>query len=341
VELQLNNGHVFVTRRIPPAGIDLLAERVSVTVNELDLPLGHSDLQDRAAANDGMLTLLTDPIDRGVLERGSTLKVVANVAVGYDNIDVAAATDLGIAVTNTPGVLTDTTADFAWALLMASARRVVEGDAYMRSGKYTGWGIQLLLGQDIHHATLGIVGMGRIGQGVARRASGFDMKVVYYDEYRLASEREAELAVEYVPLDHLFSVSDFVTIHTPLTPDTRHLVNFDRLTTMKSTAILVNTSRGPVVNEADLARALREGVIAGAALDVFENEPEANPDLLGLPNIILAPHIASASVATRTRMATMAAENCLALLSGATPPNLVNPEVMNSNAFTHRMQLWI
>jgi len=332
---------VFVTRQIPKAGVDLLEETVSVTVNDDDAPLGQDDLVVRAGQFDGLLTLLTDRIDRDVLAAaGPALKVIANVAVGYDNIDIPAATEAGIAVTNTPGVLTDTTADFAWTLLMGIARRVVEADAYLRGGKYTGWGIQLMLGQDVHHATLGIVGMGRIGQGMAQRASGFDMRVLYHDEYRLAPDRERVLNATFVDMDTLFRESDFVTLHTPLTDQTRHLVNRERLRTMKPTACLVNTSRGPVVNERDLAEALREGTIAGAALDVFENEPEVNSALLPLPNVIITPHIASASVATRTRMATMAAENCLCVIGGKTPPNIVNPEVLSSNRFRDRMESW-
>jgi glyoxylate reductase len=334
--LNASKSKVYLTRLIPRPGIEILEAGCRLEINEADGQLGHEDLCAKAAAFDGLLTLLTDPIDRAVLEAGQTLRVVANVAVGFDNIDVGSATELGIVVTNTPGVLTETTADFAWALLMAIARRVVEGDGYLRAGRYHGWGIQLLLGSDIYGATLGIVGMGRIGQAVARRASGFNMRVVYFDEYRLSAEQEAELGVTYADRDLIFSQSDFVSIHTPLTPETRHLISWDRIQTMKPTACLVNTSRGPVVNEAELARALREGKLAGAALDVFEQEPAVHPDLLNAPNVILTPHIASASVATRTRMATMAAENCLAALNGQTPPNIVNPDVLQTDAFQRR-----
>jgi len=338
--LNLGQGKVFVTRLIPRAGIDLLRQRLQVTVNEADIPLTADELRERASGFDALVTLLTDRIDAATLDAGHALKAVANVAVGYDNIDVPEATARGIVVTNTPGVLTDTTADFAWALLMAIARRVVEGDAFMRSGKYTGWGIQMLLGQDVHQATLGIVGMGRIGQGMARRATGFDMQVLYYDELRQPEERERELRATYVDLDTLFAQSDFVSLHTPLTAETHHLVNWDRIQIMKPTACLINTSRGPVINEQDLGRALREGRLAGAALDVFEEEPRAHPDLIQLSNAILTPHIASASVTTRTRMATMAAENCLAVLQGSTPPNAVNPEALQSPSFRSRMETW-
>lgn len=310
-------------------------------MNEDDAPLSANELRAKGAEVDGLVSLLTDRIDQDVLSGAKYLKVVSNVAVGFDNIDVEAATRLGIVVTNTPGVLTDTTADFAWTLLMGIARRLVESDSYLRAGRYKGWGIQLLLGQDVHHATLGVVGMGRIGQGMARRAVGFEMTVLYYDAYRLSPEREEELNVRYVDLDTLFRESDFVSIHTPLTDETRHFVNRARLETMKPTACLVNTSRGPVVDEAELAQALKDGVIAGAALDVFENEPDVYPELLKLDNVILTPHIASASVATRTRMATMAAENCLAVLGGQTPQNPVNPDVLKSEMFAQRMNSWV
>ncbi len=308
-------------------------------MNDGDEPLSAERLQEEARRSDAVLTLLTDGVDADLLRSGDRLKCICNVAVGFDNIDVPAATAAGIAVTNTPGVLTDTTADFAFALLMAIARRVVEGDRYARAGRYTGWGIQLLLGADITGATLGIVGMGRIGQGMAKRAAGFDMTILYSDEVRQPPERERELNARYVDLDELFAVSDFVSLHTPLTPETRHLVSWERLNTMKPTACIINTSRGPVINEPELARALREGRIAGAALDVFENEPAIYSDLLDLENVILTPHIASASVATRTRMATMAAENCLALLAGERPPNILNPEVLESPQFRRRFEL--
>jgi len=327
-----------VSRLIPQPGIDLLKSYADVEVNEADVPLTAEELQRQAASSDGLVTLLTDRIDGAVLGSGERLRIVANVAVGYDNIDVQAATEQGIVVTNTPGVLTDTTADFAWALLMSIGRRIVEGDRYLRQGRYTGWGIQLLLGGDIHGATLGIVGMGRIGQGMAERAKGFNMRVLYYDEYRPPAEREAELGVTFVDLDTLLSESDFVTIHTPLTPETHHLIDAAALDRMKSTAYLINTSRGPCVDEAALAQGLRDGVIAGAALDVFEAEPEVQPELLDLENVILTPHIASASVATRTRMATMAAENCIESLEGRRPPNIVNPEVLDTEAFRQRSQ---
>jgi glyoxylate reductase len=318
---------VYVTRVIPQPGIDILREQLEVEVNEGDEPLTSDQLRGRAASHPALVTLLTDRIDRSVLEAGrGNLRIVANVAVGYDNIDVAAASKLGILVSNTPGVLTDTTADFAWTLLMAAARRVNEAERFLRAGKFHGWGIMMMLGQDIHHKTLGLVGFGRIGQGMARRATGFGMRILYFDPVTQADDVAAEVGAEQVNLDLLLRESDFISLHTPLTPDTHHLIGAKELRSMKPSAILINTSRGPVVDEAALAEALREGVIAGAGLDVYEREPDVEPGLLALENVVLAPHIASASVATRTRMATIAAENVIAVLRGGDPPTLVNPE---------------
>jgi len=245
-------------------------------------------------------------------------------------VDVAAATRRGILVTNTPDVLTDTTADFAWALLMATARRVLEGDRYVRDGRWTQWDFNLLLGADVHGKTLGVVGFGRIGRAIARRALGFDMRVLYQDAVRADPATETELKATRVDLPTLLRESDFVTLHTPLLPETRHLINAERLRKMKRTAYLVNAARGPVVDEAALARGLKEGWIAGAGLDVFEDEPRVHPDLLGLDNVVLAPHIASASHETRLKMATLAVENCLAALEGTMPPTPVNPEVLSA-----------
>lgn len=316
---------VFVTRVIPQPGIDLLRQHAEVEVNESDVPLTHEQLLGCAASHDALVTLLTDSIDRAVLERGrGRLKIVANVAVGYDNIDVEAATENSIMVSNTPGVLTDTTADFAWALLMGIARRTAEGMAFLRAGKFKGWGILMLLGEDVHGRTLGLVGLGRIGQAVARRARGFDMRILYYDPAVDPSQVPPELGARPVDLATVLRESDFVSIHTPLLPETRHLIGSEQLAMMKPTAYLINTSRGPVVDEAALADALKAGTIRGAALDVFENEPEVHPGLLALDNVLLTPHIASASTATRNRMATMAAENVIAALDGKRPPTAVN-----------------
>jgi glyoxylate reductase len=322
--------NVYVTRVIPQPGIDLLRQHLTVEVNESDRPLSHDELCTKAAEYDALVTLLTDRIDQAVLEAGKGhLKIVANVAVGYDNIDVAAATELGIMVSNTPGVLTETTADFAWTLLMAIARRVVEGDRLLRAGKFQGWGIMMLLGADIHGKTLGIVGFGRIGQAMAKRATGFNMKILYYDPITQADDVAASLGAQKVDFDTLLRQSDFVTLHTPLTEETRHLMSRPQFDKMKSSAYLINTARGPIVDEEALADALVEGEIRGAALDVFEDEPRANPRLIPLDNVVLTPHIASASVETRTKMATTAAENVIAAVQDKRPRTLVNPEVLS------------
>jgi glyoxylate reductase len=321
--------NVYVTRVIPQPGIDLLRQHMTVEVNESDRPLSHEELCTKAAEYNALVTLLTDKIDLAVLEAGKgRLKIVANVAVGYDNIDVAAATELGIMVSNTPGVLTETTADFAWTLLMAIARRVVEGDKFFRAGNFQGWGIMMLLGSDVHGKTLGIVGFGRIGQAMAKRATGFDMTILYYDPITQADDVAAGLGAHKVDFDTLLRQSDFVTMHTPLTEETRHLMSGPQFDRMKSSAYLINTARGPIVDEAALADALVEGKIRGAALDVFEDEPRANPRLIPLDNVILTPHIASASVETRTKMAATAAENVIAAVEGKRPPTVVNPEVL-------------
>ena len=275
---------------------------------------------------EGLLALLTDKIDAGLMKAAPKLKVISNVAVGYDNIDIPEATRRGIVVGNTPGVLTETTADFAFALLMAAARRVVEADGFTRKGLWKTWGPMVMLGQDIHHATLGIVGLGRIGVEIAKRAKGFDMEVLYYDPLR-RSEVERELGVEYIPeLLTLLSRSDFISLHLPLCPESHHLIGAAEFAAMKSSAILVNTSRGPIVDQKALYQALKSHQIFAAAIDVTEIEPISPEDpLLTLDNIIIAPHIASASFATRTSMATMAAANLIAGLHGQIPPNCVNP----------------
>jgi len=318
---------VLVTRRIPQPGLDMLYEHCEVELNEEERVLTKEEIVERIKDKDGMLCLLTDEIDDEILGAAPNLRGVANYAVGFNNIDVAAATKRKIPVTNTPGVLTETTADFAWALLMAAARRVVESDRFTREGKYTGWGPSLFLGVDVYGKTLGLVGLGRIGKAVAKRAYGFDMKVLYYDLHRLSPEEEKALNLTYVSLPELLQTSDFVSLHVPLTPDTRHLISKEELAMMKKTAVLVNTARGPVVDEAALVEALRNGEIFAAGLDVYEDEPELAPGLAELDNVVVAPHIASASVETRTKMATMAAENLIAMLQGKRPPNIVNPEV--------------
>ncbi len=282
----------------------------------------------RARGKAGIVSQLTDRFDAGVLAQLAGVRVLSNVAVGFDNIDVPAATRHGILVTNTPDVLTDTTADLAWALMLAAARRIGEAERFLHSGQWTKWRIDLLVGQDIHHRTLGIFGMGRIGQAVAKRALGFAMRVIYHDARRAPEDLERDLGLEFVSAEEVLRESDFISLHVPLMPETRHLIGEGQLRMMKPTAVLVNTSRGPVIDEAALAQALEQRVIAAAGLDVFEREPHVDPLLLKLDNAVLVPHIGSASVETRRRMCTLAAENCMAALAGHRPPNLLNPEVL-------------
>jgi glyoxylate reductase len=320
---------VYVTRQLFDEAIEILRQHAEVEVFEgVDEPAPRSTILSKVREVDGLLCLLTDRIDSEVLEAGERLMVVSNCAVGYDNIDVEAATRRGIYVTNTPGILTDTTADFTWSLLLAVARRVAEADRYVRSKRWVHpWGPKMFLGSDVYGKTLGIIGLGRIGKAVARRAKGFDMKVLYYDVQR-DRRAEEELGVTYRSLEEVLRESDYITLHVPLTKETFHLIGRRELSMMKRGAYLINTSRGAVIDEKELYRALKEGVIAGAALDVFEKEPidPENP-LLTLDNVVLAPHIASASVETRTKMAVTAARNLVAVLVGEEPPNLVNPEV--------------
>jgi glyoxylate reductase len=314
---------VVVTRRIPQAGIDLLATYFDVDDNRDDHPYTPDELAERARDAVALVALLTDRIDEALLARCPRLKVVANVAVGYDNVDLAAAQRHGVAVTNTPGVLTDATADFAFTLLLASARRVVEADRFVRAGRFAGWMMMEFLGGDLAGRTLGLAGFGRIGQAVARRGRGFGLKVIYQDEHPAPPAVEEALGARRVDKQTLLAESDYLSLHVPLLPSTRHYVGEAELSAMKRTAYLINTARGPVVDEAALARALRAGRIAGAGLDVYEREPEVHPDLLGLDNVTLAPHIASATVETRTKMALIAAENAIAAVQGHVPPNLV------------------
>ena len=319
---------VAVTRKIPEAGLAMVREAAETRLWEDELPPSPEQLAALLRGCDGALTLLTDAITGDVLDREPQLKVVSNFAVGYDNVDVPAATARGVAVCNTPDVLTETTADFAWALLMAAARRVVEGVDYVRAGKWKTWGPTLLLGRDLTGATLGIVGLGRIGREVAKRARGFDMRVLAYDTYQDA-EAARSLGVSYRPLDDLLREADFVTLHVALTPETQQLIGARELELMKREAILVNAARGPVVDTDALTAALRDGTIGGAALDVTDPEPlPADHPLVFLPNAVVVPHMASATVATRDRMAETAARNLLAVLRGEQPPHIVNPEVL-------------
>jgi glyoxylate reductase len=287
-----------------------------------------AELLKRVSGKDALICLLTEKIDRELLDAaGPNLRIVANVAVGFDNIDVPACTERRVAVTNTPGVLDETTADFAWTLLMAVARRLVEGDRMARSGAWTKWNLDQLCGTDVWGKTLGIIGLGRIGRAVARRASGFHMRIIYNSTTRAAAEIEKELNAEYMSRDAVFEQADFLSLHVPLNAATRGLVGASELAKMKRTAFLINTTRGPVVQEAALVDALERGLIAGAALDVFEREPFI-PDGLRRNNVVLAPHLGSASIETRTRMALIAVENAVAFFTGKCPPTILNPEAL-------------
>jgi len=324
--------NVYVTRAIPESGLEMIREVCRLDVWDAETPPPHETIIEQVAGSDGLLCLLTDPIDAEVMDAaGTQLKVISNYAVGYDNIDVEAATERSILVTNTPGILTDTTADFAFALLMAAARRVVEGMDYVRAGRWKTWGPRLLTGQDVHGATLGVIGMGRIGTTVCRRARGFDMEILYVDP-GCAPEKGKAVGASCVDMDTLLRESDFVTLHVPLTDETHHMIDAEALATMKPSSVLINTARGPVVDPDALYHALKEGQIAAAALDVTDPEPlPAHHRLLTLPNLIVCPHIASSSVATRSKMATTAARNLIAGLRGERPSHPVNPEVLHTD----------
>ncbi len=323
---------VFVSRLIPEAGLKLIRAATDAEIWQDELPPPREVLLSKVRAVEGLVSLLTDKIDAELMDANPRLKVVSQMAVGFDNIDIPAATARGIPVGNTPGVLTDTTADFAFALLMASARRIPEGIDYVRAGKWKTWGPTLLLGPDVHGATLGIIGFGRIGQGMAKRARGFDMRVLYYDVYH-REDLEKEWGVQGVDLDTLLRESDFVSIHTDLNSSTRYMLNAAAFAKMKKTAIVVNTARGPLVDPAALYDALKSGTIAAAALDVTDPEPlPMSSPLHTLSNCFIVPHIASASVQTRNKMATMAAANLLAGLRGEKLPTCVNPEVYEKGA---------
>jgi len=318
---------IYVTRQLPGGGIDFLARHAGVSVWEGDLPVPRHELAVRAAACDGLLTLLTDRVDAELLDSAPRVAVISNMATGFDNIDIAAANRLNVLVTRTPGVLSETTAEFTLALMLAAARRVSEGDRHVRAGLWKTWGPQTMLGQDLSGATLGIVGLGGIGTQVARCARAFQMRVVYHSRTRKpALERRYGLVA--LELDILLRESDFVSLHAPLTPGTRHLIGRRELALMKRTAVLLNTARGPLIDQAALYEALAGGQIAAAALDVTDPEPIAPDDpLLSLDNVIITPHIASASVATRSRMAMLAAENLVQALAGEVPKHTVNREI--------------
>ena len=319
---------ILSTHALFSAAREILNQHFEVDYGRPGEQISRGELLKRVADKEGLICLLTEKVDEEVLAAAPKLRIAATVSVGFDNIDVAACTKQKVVATNTPGVLDDTTADFAWTLLMAIARRVLEGDEWMRSGTWPGWDLDQLLGGDVWGKTLGIMGFGRIGRGVARRAQGFQMRVLYSDAVRAPADVEKDLRAEFVDRDRLFRESDFISLHVPLLPDTRHLISKENLDKMKPTAYLINTSRGPVVDEAALAEALERKKIAGAALDVFEAEPKANPALLGRKNVILTPHIASASIETRTKMAVMAANNVVACFEGKRPPNALNADAL-------------
>jgi lactate dehydrogenase-like 2-hydroxyacid dehydrogenase len=324
---------VFVSRAIPDAGLDLVRAACDAEIWPQQTPPPREALLEGVQGVEGLLAILTERVDGDLMDAaGPSLKVVSNFAVGFDNIDVPEATARGIPVGNTPGVLTETTADMAFTLLMAAARRIVEGVDYVRAGEWESWGPTMLLGHDVHGATLGIIGMGRIGRAVARRATGFDMKVIYFDPYCDESKAPFIGVGLHCDLDELLRDSDFISLHVPLTDDTRHLIDAEALSAMKPSTILINTSRGPVVDTSALVDALESKQIAYAALDVTDPEPlPGDHPLATLPNCIVVPHIASASHATRDRMAVMAAENLIAGLRGEHLPNCVNPEVYDSS----------
>jgi lactate dehydrogenase-like 2-hydroxyacid dehydrogenase len=319
---------ILVSQKIFEEAVAILKEHFEVDWNQTEFPLAPQNLIQRLRDKVGAITLLTDRIDEAVLLSCPELKMICNVAVGYNNIDVEACTRHRVMVTNTPGVLDNTTADFTWTLILAAARRLVEADQYIRSFQWKGWKLMEFLGYDVHHKVLGICGLGRIGQGVARRAKGFEMQVIYTDVIQANPVIEKELGVRFVDKQTLLKESDIVTLHVPLMPETTHYISTDELALMKSNAILINASRGPVLDEKALVQALLEGKIAGAGLDVYEKEPEVEPALIQMKNVVLAPHIASASRETRLRMATMAAENLVAGLTGKRVPNLVNQDVI-------------
>jgi glyoxylate reductase len=325
---------ILVTQKVPQDAYPLLEAVGDVDANMQEGSIwSYAELLQRAPGHDYLYCLVTDTLDAPLLAACAAatprLKLVANMAVGYNNIDVAAATRLGIAVTNTPGVLSETTADLAFGLLIATARRITEAERYLRAGKFTGWGPELFCGAEVHHATLGLIGVGRIGKVMARRAGGFDMRILYYARHQLSAAEEALYQLTYAPLDELLQQSDFISIHIPYTPETHHLIGTRELQLMKPTAMLINTARGPIVDEKALAQALQSGTIAGAGLDVFEREPAIEPELLTMEQVVLLPHIGSASLKTRTLMATTASKNIRAHIQGLQPPNIVNPEVLH------------
>ncbi len=311
---------IAVSNRLPAAAVELLREAGEVRIDERETAIPRQDLLDLVAGADAVLTLLGDRVDEELLEAaGPQLRCVANVAVGYDNVDIEAAERRGVVVTNTPGVLDDATADLTLALILAATRRLVEGDRLVRSGRDWNWGMGFMLGSSLQGRLLGIIGLGGIGRRVAQRARAFGMGIAYHSRHPAPAEVEAELGAERMPLERLLAEADVLSLHCPLTPETHHLIGMAELKAMKPAAVLINAARGPIVDEAALATALAEGRIAAAALDVYEREPQVEPGLLGLDNVVLSPHLGSATVETRTAMATLAARNAISVLSGQGP----------------------
>ena len=317
---------ILVTREVFDETLAFLAQHCEVESNQVDRAFDPEALARRLEGKDGVMCALTDRIDDKLLARCPKLKAVANIAVGYNNIDLPACTARSVMAMNTPGVLDDSTADLAWALILGTARRLTELERRVRAGEWTGWRLKQWLGLDVHHATLGIFGMGRIGQAIARRAAGFEMKVLYHNRTRVASDLEKRLNATYVTKDELLRKSDFVVLQVPYAPETHHMIGARELKLMKPTAVLINSTRGGVVDDAALISALGGGVIRAAGLDVYENEPKLNPGFLLLDNLVLMPHIGSSTEATRSAMAMTAAQNLVAALTGGRPPNLLNPE---------------
>lgn len=321
---------VLVTREVFDETLEYLGAHCQVESNQKDVPFDPAELARRLADKDGLMCCLTDRVDATLLAGSPQLKVVANIAVGYNNIDLDACTARGVMATNTPGVLDDSTADLAWTLMLGAARRLTELERRVRNGEWTSWRLKQWLGVDVHHATLGIFGLGRIGQAIARRAAGFDMKVIYHNRKRVAPEIERHLNATYASKDELLRQADFVVLQLPYSPETHHMIGAAELKQMKPSAILINSTRGGVVDDAALIAALKEGTIRAAGLDVFENEPKLNPAFLELDNVVLSPHVGSSTEATRQAMAMTAAKNLVAALTGAKPPNLLNAEARRS-----------
>lgn len=319
---------VLVTGRLPESIVNKIKKEHEVEMNSNDIPMERGLIIQKVREKDGLLCMITDKIDKELIDSAPNLKVISNYGVGFNNIDVAYASKKGIIVTNTPGVLTDSTADIAFALILAVSRRLIEADNIARKGEFRFWAPMHFLGKDVSGKTLGIIGLGRIGTALAKRAKGFDMKVLYYKRHRLSSMEEETLKVHYMDLYDLLQESDFVSIHVPLTDNTHHLIGENELKLMKNSAFLINTSRGPVVDEKALLIALRERWIAGAGLDVYENEPEITPGLKELSNVVLLPHIGSATIETRTKMAELAVDNLLSALKGEIPPFCINREAL-------------